>query len=756
MKEKLRYIGKGFPIHDAYGKVTGSIKYAGDMTFGKTLYMVLLVSSKPHAVVISIDCSEAEKTDGVIGVFHCFNTTPKKFSRYKRAATIDVPEQEQIFTDHVRYVGDRIGAVVADDPVTARDATKKITIEYEELPFAENVEAALSGIIDDMHDEGVVYGYSEMVTGNKQEETSDCVRVSTHTHLDRVSHVAMEPHAYAASYDKTNGEMTIWSPNQSVYGMRYVVANFLGLPLNKVRVIKTTMGGSFGGKQECVFEPVIAAIAIQLNNPVVLVVDRTGSMVSSLCRAPMDADICAVFGQDQRIKELDITATFDAGAYLGSTYTYAKTLGEMALRNYEIPYFHYSGRAVCTNMPVSGGFRGWSTPEVTIIIEHCFDETAKILNVDPVELRIKNAVRPGDIDPAFNVPFEETRLIQCLESGREKFFWTERRKKAHLLCDERYKIGVGMACCGHLNGNYPGSPDFSLVEMRINEDGTVDVNVTLHDHGCGTVRVMQIIAGEMLGIDPLKINIKEGDTAITPFDVGCYTSRTTHVIGAAVEKCAEQLIEEVLRNTAIILETDFNDLVYSEGTVSSRSDFSMKLTLQEIAKTLLYKQQKAIAVNIQHRSSSNPGVHGAHFVQLAVDTYTGLVSIQNYLAVHDIGKALNPDLCIGQIQGAVQMGAGIALSETMNTKRSGCGKTVQSMKDYHIMNAGNIPHVDVMFIEDGGKHGPYGAKSIGEISFAPVSAAIVSAVNHALDTNWNSIPLTPDRILSWLKGKDHS
>lgn len=745
----MNYIGKGFPIHDAESKARGLATFAGDIRLHNMAFMALYTSPYPHAVVKRIDCSEALEVPGVITVLHCFNTTEKKFSRYKRTKTIQVPEQERVFTDHPLFVGDRIAAVLANDAVIAHDALSKIRIEFEELPYSDRCQDTLNGVIDGLFPEGEIYS-SGFEVGTLPAAASTDKVIDSSFHIDRVTHIAMENHACVASYDDGMGELTIWSPNQSVYGMRYVVANFLDMPMNKIRLIKSTMGGSFGGKQECVLEPVVAYVSRLIKRPVSLTLTRRESMISTVCRAPVDAVTQFTFSESGKLKSVLMDVNLDSGAYLGCSLGYVMTLGEMAVRNYHYPYLKYSGKAISTNMPVSGGFRGWSTPECTLIVEHAFDQAAKRLGMDPVELRLMNVISDKDIDPITKAAFDKTRIRECLIKGRDAFRWAERHKSKKEKSTDRFKIGVGMACGGHVNGHFPDGVDFSIANMRVDETGTVNVNVTLHDHGCGTVRVMQIIAGEVLGISPESIHISEGDTFRTPEDVGCYASRTTHVIGAAVKKCAEALVEKIVDLSAKILNISKDHLVYKDGAVFYESDPQKRLELPEIAEAAHYTLQESLDVTIQHQSNGNPGVHGVHFAQVSVDVYTGMVSVQDYLAVQDIGRAINPKIVKAQIQRAVQMGCGIALTETMTPKNKPNGRTVDKLRDYHVLTAAESPNMDVILVEDPSNYGPFGAKGVGEVCFVPVAATIVSAVNDALGSELNFIPLTPDKIMKWI------
>lgn len=749
----MRYVGKSYPIHDAQQKASGRAVYAGDMELKGMLYGAVLFSTIPHGIVKKLDCEEALAYPGVVDIAHCFNTTQKEYNRYQSQFGQDLIYTERVFNSHVRFVGDRIACVIAETEEAAREAVKKIHVEYEELPYSLTPEDTLKGVIDNVHPAGAVFEATEITHGEKPEDTN-LVTVKTTTDLSRINHVCMETHVCVADYDKYKGELTIWSPNQTVYGIRTLIGDIFEMDYSKVRVIKTTMGGSFGAKQEWVLEPVAAAAAIRVGKPVKLVYNRTETFVSTYGRSPMHFETECMFEKDGTLKGVDSDLTLDAGAYLGNSINYARTVGHKMSRGYTYPYYHFHSKAVITNTIVSGAFRGWTSPEATIMFEHSLNMGAKALGMDPIDLRLKNVMHPGDVDFLSGTPIGNFRAAEALEQGRDHFNWNERKEEIQKFNREnkRYKRGLGVSLGSHVNGFYPSKTDYARVDMRLTETGSVEMNITLHDHGCGTVVAFQMIAAEALGIPMEKVSLGEGDTRYTPLDVGCFSSRTTYVQGQAVILCAEALKDRLKDQVSVLANTPKEDLVVENDRVYSKKDPAVNYTWSRIADDSQQICKQEVFVSKEYIPDTNPGVAGAHFAMVEVDTYTGMTKILDYLAVHDIGQAINREMCVAQTQGAVIMGAGAALLEHVVTKPN--GRPMESLKDYHLINSFEAPNVRVEFIEDGGTEGPYGAKSIGEVCHTPVTAAVVAAVNDALDSDMNHIPLTPDVICEYLADKE--
>lgn len=747
----MKIVGHSVPIHDAPGKVTGTTLYAGDMSLKGMLHACLITSSIPHGRVVQLDTSAALAMPGVVAVIDCFSLDSKKYSRFRTIRGQETPEQEQVFNRHVRFVGDKIGCVIAEDPDIARKAAAAVVVEYEHYPHALTIAETLAGAIDNVHAEGAVYGDLEIEVGSSEDIAPDSIATDTNTQIARINHVAMEPHVALANYDDAQGELTIWSPNQSVHGLRTVIGDIFSLPYHKVRVVKTTMGGSFGSKQEWIMEPVAAAAALHMKRPVRLVATREQCFISTIARAPMQFRMRSQIQPDGSIQSMECDVSMDAGGYLGNTQGYCFAMSNKFFRCYQYPHMKYRARAVITNTPVSGAFRGWTSPELNIAFEHNLNAAAHRLGLDPYQLRLHNAARPGDVDPRIQVPMGDVRLREALELGAQKFNWFAKRQEAEAfnLTSRRYRHGVGVACGGHLSGYYPKINDFAEVGMRMTEDGCVIVHASLHDHGCGTVTAFQMIVAEALGIGIERISVREADTAHTPFDYGCFSSRTTYVLGRATQDCALKLVERVLAVAAQVHELPAEDLYIADGFVRSKTDSAVNYSYADVSLASMSKLKREISEKVQYINESNPGVTGAHFAHVEVDCYTGMTRLLDYTAIHDIGQAINREICIAQIQGAVMMGAGAAISEDAGVDAKGV--PVQSLKDYHLINLYEMPKITVDFIEAAGSAGPFGAKSIGEVSLVPVTAAVAGAMNHALESELSDLPITPDKIVALMR-----
>ena len=344
---------------------------------------------------------------------------------------------------------------------------------------------------------------------------------------------------------------------------------------------------------------------------------------------------------------------------------------------------------------------------------------------------------------------------QVLELGREKFDWENRKKEIAEFNaqNKRYKRGMGVSLGGHVNGFYPAKPDYTRVDMCVTESGTVRCGVTLHDHGCGTVTAFKMIAAEELGIEVDQVRIQEGDTAVTPQDfVGCFSSRTTYVMGRATQECAKLLKERIKEHFAVERGCDVADVVLDGMTVYSTKEPDVVYTWSDLVYASQQRYQHEIFASYEYVSKDNPGVCGGHFAYVEVDTYTGMVKILDYLAVQDIGQAINREICIAQTQGASVMGAGAALTEHVHYRPNGV--PFANLKDYHLLNSFEAPSVRVELIENHNTEGPFGAKTIGEVCHVPASAAVVGAVNDALQSDLNDLPLTPDKITAYLKNRE--
>ena len=743
-KEAYRYVGQNVTRLDAKEKITAAIKYIDDIDMRGMLHIKLLLSPYANAIVKSIDSTEAESMPGVIKVYSWVNT-PK--IRYNSAifypGQTDL-EDETLFSEHMRYVGDRVAAVVAESKEAAEEGMNRLKVEYDELiPLLDPVKA-----LDQQHEErrevNLSCGDIEKIKG----DTTDLVVVEDEVRTQKIHHAALEPHACIA-YMEPGDIVTVLSPCQLIFGVRYIVSKVLDHPLSKVRVIKWAMGGTFGGKQEVILEPLCAYIAKDLGRPVKLSLNRSETIVATRTRAATVGKVKTIVSKAGRFIGREVDIVTDAGAYMTGAHRVTTAMGKKLFRLYRIPHQSYKGTTVRTNTTPSGACRGYGSPQIHTITEINVDHIARELKLDPVELRLRNLVVPFDEDPSGGPNLGNARIIECVNRGAEAFCWKERF--SFVPQGGRFRRGVGMACSTHSNG-YAGSiyPDFTAMNMRLTEDGAVLVNAGLHELGNGTLTVIAQIVAEVLDVNIKKVVVSEGDTMHSPYDVGCVASRVTYVCGNCAKKLAEEIREKFRALASIVLRVPLNEMTFYDGNIIVKSNkdraFSYGEVISEIGRTL----QEEVGGYLSYKSVANPGSYAAHFAEVEVDALTGSVAVIDYLAVHDVGKAINPKLVEGQIYGGVQMGIGMALFEELTYDSQGNPRNA-SFSRYTMVNAPEMPNVKVMLVEDEEPSGPFGAKSVGEIATVPVASAVVNAVNWALGTHLAQLPLTPASIISSIK-----
>lgn len=749
MNKELNYVGHTFPIHDAPQKVRGDLVYVSDMTLPNMLYAKLLLSSIAHGMIKEIDTSKAEALTGVVRVFTYLNSPNKAYSRYRIMPNQEFCfEDERLFTEKVRFVGDRVAAVVATSLEIAKEAVALIEVDYEVLPVLTTPEEALQDQHTKIHPEGNLLYEFDYQLGEQPLQPEDCVVVETATRTQKVHHAAMETHVCLADFN-SSGKLTIWAACQGAFGVRTIVADLLDLNYNRVRVIKMPLGGSFGGRQEAFMEPMTAFLAKKVRHPVKLLFDRKESIIATMTRPATNTRIKTRVAKEGILVDCIVDNVLDAGAYATSSVDNAYAMSKKICRLYRIPYYKHQSKIVYTNTPIAGGARGWGAPEIMTALELHMDAAAKALNMDLVEFRLKNLVHPQDRDKASSLSLGNARVIECLQEGAARFGWNERYKRPSASDKRRYRRGVGLACAAHKNGMYGGFPEHSTMTLKMNEDGSFILNTGLHDLGCGTITSIQLIAAEVLEVDPSYITVLEADTDYGPYDFGSYGSRVTYICGACAYETAKRVKEKLLECASLIFHKPKQYLEASDGNVWLIGREQERISYREIATTAKLKDNIDIVVTHTYYGISNPGAYAVHFAEVEVDSKTGRVRVTDYLAVHDIGKAINPGMVEGQIHGGVQMGIGYALYEDIKIGNDGRILNA-SLKNYHVLNAPDMPTVKTLLVEEGGDDGPYGAKSIGEIAFVPVAAAIVNAVNNALGTALSDLPLTPEKIIAAL------
>ncbi|MDR1049909.1 MAG: molybdopterin-dependent oxidoreductase [Deltaproteobacteria bacterium] len=751
MAAGYRHVGRDVPRPDGPDKVRGRYPYLADEIPSGALRGSVVLSAKANAVVVKIDVSRALRLPGVVVL------TPQDAPRVKYNGGEWFPGQddhpdETVLTGHARHVGDRIALVLAPDKKTSLEARGLLAVEYEDLPpVADLLEAAdKAGLL---HEDGVASFPGKIEYGDPDKAFAEAFRVEEDVvSTQKIHHAAMEPHAVLA-LPRPGGVVEIRTPCQIMFGVQHVCARVLGLPLSRVRVLKTPMGGSFGGKQEAVLEPLCAWAALRTGKPVFIGLSREETILSTRTRAASLIRVRTALDRDGRIAGRKITALLDGGAYLTGSRKVLMAMGKKVPRLYKIPALRFEGEVVRTSTTPAGACRGYGSPQIHAAAEIHADLLCRRLGLDPVAFRLDNLVDPGGRDPSGAADLGNARIKECLETGLAAFGWDDRKEPES--CG-RLRRGAGFACCTHGNGYFKTVyHDESGMSLRLLEDGSAVLRSGVHELGNDAAGCLAQIAAEELGIPPGLVTVLEGDTLANSYDIGCQASRGVFVMGecarlAAAEAAAILLREaEKLMGGPVRLDGGTVRLLGPPPAGASAAGGAGALPLGECVRLVEMKNAAAVEAHVRHSPRFNPASYGVHFVGLAVDTLSGLVKIERYLAVHDVGLAVNPQGVRGQIYGGVQMGLGMALTEELAYDSLG-RPMARNFDKYHLVNAPDMPDVEVILVERGEEGGPYGAKSIGEIATVPTAPAVANAVNRALGTSITTFPFSPARIVASL------
>ena len=741
-------IGSRLPIRDAVNKATGCLKYVADRKLPRMLHAKILFSPVAHARIKSIDTTQAEALPGVRAVV-CYQNAPQvPFNCC--GENIDETKNEVIFDSVVRYVGDKVAAVAADTQAIAEKAVKLIQVEYEPLPFYLDPEEAMKEDAYPIHEGGNIAETVNLSQGDVDAgfEEADLIFEDRY-HLPAVHHAAIETHAALADYD-SNGKLTVYSPTQDAFAVRVNLSRLFGLKMSQVRVVADPIGGGFGGKIDMILEHVAALLSIKTGRPVRLVFTRREDIPSSHSRHEMIGYIRTGVKKDGTVTAQDVRMIINAGAFAGGTSSVAWAMGGKLFRLMDIPNLRFQGIEVYTNCTCGAAMRGFGSPQLFFAQQRQFNKIAQALHMDMLDLLRKNLMGERGVDRRNNTPLGNTYPKACVEQGAALFHWEEglAEQAASQAEGGRYRIGVGMAVGDHGNGVFGVHPDTTGIILRMNEDGSLVLSSGCCDMGNGSVSLQGQLVSEILGVPLSDITYIQGDTDATLWDLGNYSSRGTYVSGAAAVKAANALKDMLIEEAADLLPEDPARIVFHDGKAWSLNYPDRSASMAELAHHAHHKSQRDLVAET-FASQAMAVSYGAHFAKVRVDTQTGAVTPLDYVAVHDVGRPLNPMNVEGQIEGAVQMGLGYVLCEGIERDESG-KVTNNSFRQYHIFTAPQMPPIRIGFVNEVEETGPYGAKSIGECSVVPAPAAIANAVSNAVGCDFHNLPIKPAVVLKAL------
>jgi len=767
---KYTRIGKSELKLDSLSLATGSHKFTDDFTVKDSLHLALLYSPHAHAEILDIDDSEARKSPGVVDVFHYKNVKQILHTTAGQGFPEPSPYDTVLFDKKVRFVGDKVAMVAAKTLKVAQEALKKIRVEYKILEPLFDAEKATYKDSPKVHGPDrfaaipVTYepdknlaAEVEIGFGNlKQGESEADFIVDETYHAHYASHCAIEPHSVKTFFDEM-GRLTIISATQVPFHVRRIVSKVCEFPLSKIRVIKPRIGGGFGAKQEVMLEQLAAWVTIKLKQPATLILSREEVFRSSRTRHPVRTRLIMGVKNNGMITFLDMNSLLNSGAYGTHALTVLSNCGAkvLPLLN-KIENLHFLGRSVYTNLPVGGAYRGYGATQGYFALNQHLDIISRKLNVDYIDFVKKNHIRKGETSQVFKAIGEGTegvtqivkscKLDACLDWGAKAIGWKEKRSKQIANGDKVRGIGAAVAMQGS------GIPliDMGAASMKINDDGSFNLDVGATDIGTGSDTILAQIAGEVLGVGPDKIIVLSSDTDRTPFDVGAYASSTTYISGGAVKKCAEKIREQIFDVAINMKGWDRQDLILKDESVKNKKS-DEAVSLSDIAVFSLYTQdQFQIQASASHTAPESPPPFIAHFVEVDVDKRTGKVDLIRVVTAVDCGQAINPVLAEGQVEGAVVNGLSYAMAEKYVITSKG-NLINAHFKDYKIFTSADIPDMKTHIVESHEETGPFGAKSVAEIGINVSMPAIANAIYDAVGVRLFQAPFTPDKVYAALK-----
>lgn len=741
---------------DAADKVCGDAKFLDDYTFPGELHAALVLSPHAHARILSIDATAARESDRVVAVL----------------LAADVPGANQIgcvfedqpllAVDRVRFVGDRVGVVVAETREAAREAARLVRVAYEPLPGVFDPEDALAQGAPRIHEGGNLLRHQKVRHGLGREGFAGCdVVVEKTFRVNYQEHAYLEPQACAA-VPSCDG-MTVYGSMQCPFYVQAGVTRVLGVDTSRVQVIQATTGGAFGGKEDYPSEiaAVAALAAARTGRPVKLVLDRHEDMQVSTKRHRMAMRYRVGAMRDGTLVALDATLHVDAGGYAGLSTVVAERANCAASGPYRFRHAAVDTLIVYTNNLLGGAFRGFGNPQVTFATECILELVAAEIGMDPVALRRKNLLVEGDLlvtgrplpgsapsHRVFDLLMEKSRYREMAASAA-----------AFNQSSRHVRRGVGMAlslygCCLHAGGQHREGSG-ALVQVR--SDGSVEVSIGGTEAGQGAFTVMAQIAAETLGADYARVRVLASDTRMVPDSGPTVASRTTVMSGNAVRGACLQLRSRLKELAASLLGCASGDLEVARGEYrgpaaslpfAALCNEAQRRKLSLFASGWYAPPPRAWDTETGQGEAYVTYCVSGHVAEAEVDLVGGVPRVCRIVAVHDVGRVVNPTLAEGQAQGGMVQGMGLATSENLQIDQGRCLNP--GFTDYLIPTSMDVPEMEVWFVEDPYPDGPFGAKGLGEPSLIPVPAAVALAIANACGQRPQQLPVTPETVLRWM------
>ena len=755
-------VGKRETRVDAWCKATGTAQYAVDLAPPNTLVAKIFHAPIAHGRVRLIHTEEAQRIPGVVRVVTCFDVPQQKYSTAGHPWSTDPAHQDVadrlLLTQVVRYYGDDIAAVIAENEISAVQAVRALRAEFEEFPVVLDITEAMRPGAPQIHEDfpGNILAHSSIRTGNYDQAVGEdgLIRVEGWYDTPTVQHCSLENHACLAYKD--GEKLTVVTSTQIPHIVRRIVGQALNLPWGSIRIIKPYVGGGFGSKQDALYEPLCAYLSMQAGGrPVLIDLSREESFINTRVRHAVRTHIISYVRTDGTFAGRQIQCFSDQGAYVSHGHGIAGK--GMATFPQLYPCDNICGDAytVFTNKPVAGAMRGYGVPQAMFAGESHIDDIARVLGWDPLAFRLKNSMPKGYVDPHSGCRNTDDSLRACLEKGK-RYIDYERKLREYAEQSGPVRRGIGVAAFWYNTASWPDCLESSSCRMSLNQDGSVQLQLGETEIGQGADTAFSQMAAEALGVPFSMIHIVSAqDTDVTPFGTGAYASRQTYVAGFAIQQTADLLKEKVFRSVSRLTKLPPEDLTLRDGKVTRKSDGRFVMTLGDAAVRTMYNMENSshITAESTYHIRSNAFSLGCCFAEVEVDIPMCRVRLLQMINVHDCGRLINPALAEAQVHGGMSMAIGYALGEQLLFDKSTGRPLNNNLLDYKLSTTMDHPRLTALFVENPEPTSPFGTKGLGEPPTCPGAPAIRNAICNATGVAINRIPITPQVLYEHLKEK---
>jgi putative selenate reductase molybdopterin-binding subunit len=754
---RLQVVGTSMPALNAVKMATGRAAFVADFPIEGMLYARILTSSHAHAVIRDINVTRAKAIPGVYAVLTYRDVPRVPYSRVERSPYAKDVQDQYCLDYMVRYVGDRVAAVVAESAEIAEQALHLIDVEYQVLPPVLDLRHSPDPKASRIHSEGESRGIldaSRNIAARVRSEIGDVEQgfaASDHVleaeyFVPATQQVPLEVHTVLTYFDEDD-ILVVHTNSMIPHHVRRTLAQTLGIPMRRVRVVISEVGGSLGARQEMVLEDICALLTMATHRPVKLEYSRAEEFRSSSVRPQTILRLKTGVKKDGTILASQMVQLVDTGAYATHTLVASQSVVN-ALSLYSCPNMRLVAEVLYTNHPPASAAQSYELAPAFFALECHIDDIARQIGMDALTLRRKNWIRTGDVYPLardadngrnVSATVESCGLPTCLQVVEEKLGWAEKRGRANY---DRFRRGVGVALS--FQGN-PGAPiGASGAIIKLNEDGSFDVFAGRSDGGTGLITLVAQIAAEVLGVSVDDVFVYTSDTRSVPFETNVNDFSAFYSNGGAVKKAAEQVRRQILSVAGRMLNAMPEMLKMNNGVIKTTQ--GQQITIAQVASHSLYVENRQIMTTSSWKTASVPMAFAVQGVEVEVDFETGVVRVVKAISAVDVGNPLNPMLLEGLVQGSAAQALSMGLCEELAYDQHGALLTT-NLQDYHIFSATDIPEMQTYLVETNDPSELFGAKSVSALPFYGMAPAIANAVLDAADIRIRQLPLTPERIL---------